>query len=127
MNKIRVLTVDDEVEFTGIVKSYLEPHGFDVRAAYNASEGLKMAEAEIPDILLLDITMPDADGFEVLERLKANSKTESIPVVIISVKDNMDHIVKALDMGAVDYIVKPVEFVSLLDRISRVLERKPIM
>ena len=105
----RILVVDDEVDIVELVKVRLEHVGYTVLTAYNGRDCFNKAKVEKPDLILLDIIMPEVDGRETLRRLKADPETQSIPVVMLTSMGDTDSIFKAGDLGSKDYIVKPYE------------------
>jgi DNA-binding response OmpR family regulator len=123
-SKKRILVIDDEENLLRIVGDRLQFAGYDVYTAHNGTEGLKKAGLTNPHLILLDIMMPDIDGFNVLLQLKKNRKTRSSAVMMLTSKNEDDAIDRAINMGAVDYIVKPFTVNVLLDKISRAISRK---
>lgn len=120
--RARVLLVEDNEQISKLVAMHLRDDGIEVITAANGFDGLALAGKEKPDLILLDILMPDMSGFEVLKRLKANPATVSIPVVILSVLWEGDEVHKALQLGAVDFIVKSnVPLAALINRIEKYL------
>jgi len=117
--KKKILIVDDEQQLAGFVKMRLEANNFNVILASDGIEGLKKAGEEKPDLILLDIQMPNLDGFGVLTRLKESRETASVPVIMLTAKDAPDNIAKALEIGADDYIVKPFDSKILLEKIRK--------
>ncbi|MBI4375806.1 MAG: response regulator [Elusimicrobia bacterium] len=113
-----VLHVDDHPGVVEIVRAMLEQLGCEVTTALNGMDALKLAEKEKPDLILLDIMMPGMDGFMTLAELKKNSSTKDIPVMMVTAVDLVKNIEKAKEMGAVDYIVKPV----MIDRLKAKIE-----
>ena len=103
--KETVLVVDDTPENITMLLTILDE--YDVIPSLNGKNALKLIESESIDIVLLDIVMPDLDGYEVCKQLKSNPKTQHIPVIFITVKSDEDSIEKAYDAGAVDYTIKP--------------------
>ena len=101
---LRILIVDDTVKNLQILGSVLEQEGFQINIAQNGLEALEVAEKARPDLILLDIIMPDLDGFEVCKRLKADDVLCEIPVIFLTAKVETDDIVKGFEMGAVDYV-----------------------
>lgn len=120
----RILVIDDEEDFCFFVKRNLERLGYKVITATEGREGLKIAQRKRPDLILLDIMMPGIDGFKVLETLKEGKRTISIPVVMLTGKDDDDSKIKAASLYNEDYIVKPVEIEELRSRIEKVLARR---
>ena len=121
MDKMKILVVDDEKDICFYIKSMLEKEGYDVSTAFNGTEGLQKATGERPDLILLDIMLPDTNGFEVLHKLRYNAETAHIPIVIVSVKRDTDTIFKSRDFRSVDYISKPFNSQDLLKLVKRYL------
>jgi DNA-binding response OmpR family regulator len=109
MGKRKILLADDEEDIKTVVKLYLESKGYDVVTAYDGLDTLDKAKAEQPDLILLDIMMPVINGFEVCKQLKADDKTSHIPVVMLSAASHADSVERAMEAGALDYIMKPFE------------------
>jgi CheY-like chemotaxis protein len=105
-DKVKILLVEDEPEVMELYKLKLTLDGYDVATAVNGAEGLKKALSEKPEMIFLDIKMPEMDGFEVLKRLRSDPKTKSIPVIILSNFDEQEMIEKGLTLGANEYLVK---------------------
>jgi DNA-binding response OmpR family regulator len=104
--KIKVLIVEDEEMLVNMYISKFEKEGFDPIKALNGKQGLELAEKEKPEIILLDVIMPEMDGFMVLKELKSNSKTKSIPVIMLTNLGQDEDIKKGNELGAKDYLVK---------------------
>ncbi len=122
---IKVLIVDDEEDLTFFVKANLELDGdYEVVIATGGKEGIRAAEHFKPDVILLDIMMPQMDGFETLKRLKKSIKTLATPVIMLTAKGDLDSKVKASTLFDEDYIVKPVEIEFLKSKINEVLKRR---
>ncbi|MFQ5951841.1 MAG: PleD family two-component system response regulator [Candidatus Omnitrophota bacterium] len=117
----RILVVDDEPHTVKMVESRLRANGFDVITAQNGAEGLEKARAESPDLILLDIIMPEMNGHETLSKLKESEETKSIPVIMFTSKGQVEDVEKASYAGAVDYIVKPFDPIALLNKIRKAL------
>jgi DNA-binding response OmpR family regulator len=121
-DKLKVLIVDDDAFLSGIYATKLELEGFQVATARDGDEGLKMAQKEMPQLILLDVLMPKLDGFEVLKRLKADAALKGIPVIMLTNLGQKEDIEQALREGAEDYLIKahfvPAEAV---DKIRKVL------
>jgi two-component system KDP operon response regulator KdpE len=118
MNKAEILIIDDEVQIRKLLEITLQSNNYTVNQAENAKNGLITAENHPPDMILLDLGLPDADGQSVLKKLR---EWYTNPVLILSVKNNEDDIIKALDNGANDYLVKPFRTGELLARIRSAL------
>ena len=120
-----ILCVEDEPEMIDLIRLILGRRGFDVKGATGGVEGLKMIRKESPDLILLDLMMPDMDGWEVYQQIKADEKTRSIPVIVVTAKAQSIDKVLGLHIAKVDdYIAKPFSPQELLDSIERVLEAK---
>lgn len=118
-----ILVVDDVPENIRLLKTILESANYNVKVANNGKRCLEVVEkTPIPDLILLDIMMPEMNGYDVIKRLKSNDHTKSIPVIFITTKDEVSDEKLGLDLGAVDYIPKPVDHVIALARIKTHLE-----
>ena len=108
MNKPRLLIVDDESFYTEVLENLLSDE-YDISIARNGNDALALAiEQPQPDLILLDIIMLDMDGYEVCKKLKQNMTTKDIPVIFLTVKSDVDDEVHGFELGAVDYITKPM-------------------
>ncbi|MCS6807677.1 MAG: hybrid sensor histidine kinase/response regulator [Bacteroidota bacterium] len=112
-----ILIVDDIPRNLQVLGSILSGSGFGVSVASSGQSALDAVQETIPDVILLDIQMPDMDGFEVCERLKSNPTTADIPVIFLTARTEVDDIVRGFDVGAVDYITKPFISQELLARV----------
>lgn len=118
----KILIIDDEEDFCYFAKKNLEAiSNYEIITANKGKKGIQIARKEKPDLILLDIMMPGIDGFEVLKRLKANEKTQKIPVIMLTAKDEDEAKIKASGLYCEDYLVKPVENVVLSAKIHKVL------
>ena len=120
MKKTRVLLVDDEPETLKYVGANLKARGYEVVTAADGSEALKNADEDIFDLILLDITMPGPDGFQVCQAIRGRSP---VPIIMLSARGQEKDKVRALDLGADDYITKPFGIEELLARIRAALRR----
>jgi len=121
-NSYKILVIDDDESIRKTLTNYLKKLNFNVYSASNGSEGIEIAQKEIPDLVITDIKMPKADGFEVLKKVKEIDS--HIHVIMITAFDDMSSTVKAMQQGAYDYIEKPLEIDKLKITISRALENK---
>src|SRR5271155_4634111 len=115
-----VLVVDDEPKIRRFLRAGFELHGFEVHEAENAAEGLKVATFNAPDLIVLDLDLPDLHGGEVLERIRSWS---NVPIIILSVESSEEQKVRLLKLGADDYMVKPFGIAELLARSDAALRR----
>ena len=115
----RVLVVDDILPNVKLLEAKLSGEYFDVITATSGAEGIQKAEAQSPDIILLDVMMPGMDGFETCQRLKNNPATAHIPVVMVTALTDATDRVRGLEAGADDFLSKPVNDVALMARVRR--------
>nr|WP_290665671.1 adenylate/guanylate cyclase domain-containing protein [Ardenticatena sp.] len=120
----RILVVEDTDDLRALMRMRLERRGHTVLEARHGREALQILASEPVDIILLDIMMPEMNGFETLETIKSDLSLRHIPVVVLSALNDTDSIVKCIRMGADDYLVKPFKSVFLYARIDNLLERK---
>jgi len=120
----RILVVDDEPDCVSIIQCRLEWCHYQVITASDGAEGLKIAENQNPDIVLLDTNMPVMDGLEMLERMKKHPVLKNTPVIMVTALCGMNDIAAASALGVADYVTKPVDFTSLLEKISNILENR---
>ncbi len=113
-----LLIVDDKPENISVLFHFLINHGFKILIAENGEEGLRTAEEEKPDLILLDVMMPKLDGFETCINLKKNPNTQAIPVIFMTALSDTLEKVKAFELGAVDYVTKPFQQEEILARIK---------
>jgi len=118
----KVLVIDDEETTVQLIAILLDRRGYDVVKAYSAEEGLRLAYRHQPDLVLLDIMMPDMDGWEVCKRLREMS---DVPIIFLTARDETTDIVRGLEMGADDYVVKPYNNEELVARVRAHLRRSP--
>jgi two-component system, OmpR family, KDP operon response regulator KdpE len=120
LNKYEILIIDDEAQIQKLLRILLENNNYKVVQALHGQEGLQLAAYHPPDLIMLDLGLPDKNGHEVLEELRA---WYTRPVIILSVQNSEEDIVKALDAGATDYLIKPFRTGELLARMRSALRR----
>lgn len=118
----KVLVIDDEETTVQLIGILLDRRGYEVVKAYSAEEGLRLAYRHQPDLVLLDIMMPDMDGWEVCKRLREMS---DVPIIFLTARDETTDVVRGLEMGADDYVVKPYNNEELVARVRAHLRRSP--
>lgn len=118
MDKKRILIVDDELIGRQLLEAILIREGFIIDMATNGSEALENVRNTIPDLILLDIMMPEMNGYETITALKKNKQTGNIPIILITALDDRDSRIKGLEAGAIDYIAKPFDRIELLAKIK---------
>ncbi|MCJ7425613.1 MAG: response regulator transcription factor [Dehalococcoidales bacterium] len=120
MKKTRILIVDDELSILKYLRANLEAEGYEVLIAMDGAQALQTLEAELPDLVVLDIMMPEMDGLEVCRRLREWSQ---LPVIMLSARDDESDKVQCLDLGADDYITKPFGKDEFIARVRAVMRR----
>lgn len=116
-----LLVVDDDRKLVPLLERGLRFEGFDVACAYSGDDALAITGSTAPDLVLLDVGLPDRDGFQVLRELRRHS---DVPVVMLTARDEVSDKVSALDLGADDYVAKPFAFDELMARVRAVLRRR---
>lgn len=121
----RLLSIEDDAAMGQFLKAVFTAQGFAMDLAADGHAGLEQARRQRPDLVILDLLMPYKSGFEVLQELKAAPETRGVPVIILSSNSREEDIVKALNAGADDFVVKPFRARELVTRVRKVLERLP--
>lgn len=116
-----ILIVDDQPELAQMMEDLLGAAGYDARSAGNGREALAGIQAEAPDLVLLDVNMPELDGFEVAAMLKSDPATAAIPIIMVSANEGRGSRLVGLESGAEDYLAKPVDPAELLAKIRNLL------
>jgi two-component system, sensor histidine kinase and response regulator len=127
INSNLVLIVDDNPGNIQVVATILTEYSYEVGIAMNANEAYKFLEENTPELILLDVDMPDIDGYEVCTTLKRDPKFKDIPIVFLTVKGEKEDVVKAFDLGAVDYVTKPFNRKELVSRVRTHMSLKRAM
>lgn len=123
MAKEKILIVDDEEDVLELVRYNLDKNGYNVETAATGEQALAKARAKLPDLVILDLMLPNIDGLEVCKKLKGDSKTQNIPIIMLSAKGEEADIVTGLELGADDYVTKPFSPKILVARVRRILHR----
>ena len=123
MKKEKILIIDDEKDIVELLQYNLEKEGYKISCAYSGEECLENIETELPDLILLDLMLPEIDGIEVCKIIKKDSATSNIPIIMLTAKGDETDIVLGLELGADDYITKPFSIRELLARVKAVLRR----
>lgn len=119
--KAKILAIDDDQKLTDLLKDYLSRFNYQVIIANHPHDGLDIVKSETPDLIILDVMLPDMEGFEVLKELR---KERSIPVIMLTARGDVTDRIVGLEMGADDYLPKPFEPRELVARIQAILKRK---
>ncbi|MFC1570745.1 response regulator transcription factor [Candidatus Omnitrophota bacterium] len=121
--KYKIALIDDEKELVDAVTKFLEARHFEVCSAYGGRTGLEIIRSESPDLIVLDIMMPDMDGRDILKELKKNPLTKNIPVILLSAKNEAFDEELGRELGADDYLTKPCKMKDLINTINSNLNR----
>lgn len=108
VEKLSILIVDDVPLNVLLIKKMLSQHSFQLRSASGGQQALDAIADNAPTLILLDLMMPNIDGFEVIKRLRANPQTENLPIIVLSALNSEQDVTRALELGANDYINKPI-------------------
>ncbi len=119
----KILIVDDDIDSLKLIGLMLQRHGYEVAAANAGNQAVSKAASDLPDLIILDVMMPDMDGYEVTRRLRANPTTRTIPIIMFTAKTLIDDKVKAFELGADDYLTKPTHPAELASRVKAILSR----
>lgn len=121
----KIFCVEDDINIRELIEYTLKQAGFEAKGFESAEDFYAALQNDFPDLILLDIMLPDKDGLQILKELKASKKTSSVPVIFLTAKSDRLDTVKGLDSGADDYIKKPFDILELVSRINAVLRRVP--
>ena len=113
-----IMVVDDTLENVELLSQILMAHDYEVFSVLSGKLAIKSVETALPDLILLDIRMPDMDGYEVCQRLKSNEHTKDIPIIFISALDDLADKVRGFELGGIDYITKPFQLAEVLVRVK---------
>lgn len=113
----KILVIDDSSTNVLLVEAVLQKHDFSVLTACNATEAFEILESDTPDLILLDILMPEINGFAFLEKMRADERFAHLPVMILSAVNNQEYKHKAKEMGAINYLTKPLDVDDILQKI----------
>lgn len=116
--KKKILVVDDEPHIVNLVRLTLSGEKYEVYSAYSGQEAVRLAQQIKPDLILLDIMMPNMDGYQVCEELRKDKKTANVPIMILSAKSQLVDKFKSINVGADDYMVKPFDPEELIKRVK---------
>jgi len=123
MSKARLLITEDDADISNMLRIYFTGQGYDVDAALRGSEALEKTRQNLPHLIVLDIMLPDIDGFEVCRILRTNIRTSHVPIIFLTQKDERSDKLQGLELGADDYITKPFDIEELKLRVQRAIAR----
>ena len=123
MSKQRILVVDDDKSIVKLMRGYLEQSGYAVLTAFNGTSALQMIRSDKPDLVVLDLMLPDRDGYEITRTIRADKRIATLPIIMLTARvDDMDKII-GLELGADDYITKPFNAREVVARVRALLRR----
>jgi DNA-binding response OmpR family regulator len=121
MLKKKILIIEDDPDAAKLLRMMLEKHGYEALCALDGKDGYHLARTRAPDLILLDLMLPEADGLWVCEMIKTDVKFAGIPIIILTARSADDDLLTARKCGADDYVVKPFEFKDLLTKIKKMI------
>ncbi len=121
MNKKNILIIDDSNTNLVLLESLFKRSGYKVYSALSAKEGLESIKEDIPDLIYLDLRMPELDGFGFIEILRKNNEWKNIPVVILSAVSDRDSIAQGIELGVTDYLTKPLDITRVISLTKNIL------
>ena len=119
--KRQILVVDDDMTTRTLLAALLRSNGYDVRIAEGGTQALDECSTKLPDLILLDLFMPDMSGHDVAAQLKSGADSSATPIIMLTSSDDQTEIAKAHENGASDYVIKPFEAMELLEKIKRAI------
>jgi diguanylate cyclase (GGDEF)-like protein len=123
MSKGRILIVEDDFDISNMLRIYFDSQGYETIVAPRGEEGLEMCRRKLPNLVILDIMLPDINGYEVCRLLRGNLRTSHIPIIFLTQKDERSDQIAGLELGADDYVTKPFDLQLLLLRVQRAIQR----
>jgi cyclic di-GMP phosphodiesterase len=126
VKKPKILIVDDNKTNVELLLAQLKPYSYELIPAYDGHSALKIIEENPPDLVLLDLMMPQLSGYEVCKQIKTNKKTQFIPVIVITALKELEDKIKAIEMGADDFLMKPFNKIELVTRVKSLLKLKEL-
>lgn len=121
--KRRILLIDDEMSTRTMLSMLFEENGFEILEAASGDVGVNSAVDNVPDVIILDINLPQMSGFECLTFLRSNPKTKAIPIIMCTAHETLDDVERCLSSGANDYIQKPFDLKNVLEKVERALQK----
>ncbi len=120
-SRTKILLIDDDPQALEITEARLRANGYKFKGALDAVEGINLIRSEKPDIILLDVEMPGVDGFSLCKIIKGDRSISKIPIIFITAKELIGDVEKGFEVGAVDYVLKPVNWDRLMGKIEKLL------
>src|SRR5690554_3922754 len=126
MGKAQLLIVEDDIDIANMLKIYFTNQGYDVDTVLRGADALEKTRHNLPHLIILDIMLPDMDGFEVCQVLRTTTRTSHVPVIFLTQKDERSDKLQGLELGADDYITKPFDIDELKLRVQRAIYRAEV-
>jgi CheY-like chemotaxis protein len=123
MGKGRILVVEDDIDISKMLRIYFDSQGYEVLVATRGNDALEVCRRKLPNVVVLDIQLPDIDGYEVCRRLRHNTRTSYVPIIFLTQKDERSDKIAGLELGADDYITKPFDIEELKLRVEGAIRR----
>jgi PleD family two-component response regulator len=123
MSKGRILVIEDDFDISNMLRIYFQSQDYEVVVAARGKEGLELCRQQLPHVIVLDIMLPDIDGYEVCRRLRSNLRTSHVPIIFLTQKDERSDKIAGLELGADDYITKPFDIEELRLRVQGSIRR----
>jgi PleD family two-component response regulator len=123
MSKGRILVVEDDFDISNMLDVYFDSQGYEVAVADRGEKGLELCRQQLPHVIVLDIMLPDIDGYEVCKRLRSNLRTSHVPIIFLTQRDERSDKIAGLELGADDYITKPFDIEELRLRVQGSIRR----
>ncbi len=120
-SRTKILLIDDDQHAMEITESRIKANGYRFLGSLDPVKGIELIRREKPDIILLDVAMPGVDGFSLCKIIKGDKSTKKIPIIFITAKELINDVEKGFEVGAVDYVLKPVDWDRLMEKIERIL------
>ena len=122
MSKGRILVVEDDFDISNMLRIYFSAQGYEVQVAPRGGDALSMTRKQLPSLIMLDIMLPDMNGYDVCRELRTTTRTSQIPIIFLTQKDERSDKIKGLELGADDYIVKPFDIEELRLRVKNIID-----
>ena len=119
----RILVIDDDIAINELIKVNLELQGYEVKQSYNGTEGFALVKQELPDLVVLDVMMPEVDGFTVAQRIRQSESIAETPILMLTALSQLNDKVNGFNIGVDDYLTKPFEIDELIVRVRALLKR----
>ena len=127
MSKAKILVVEDDVDISNMLRIYFSGQGYEVQVAPRGGDALDYTRRQLPHLIVLDIMLPDMDGYAVCKELRTTTRTSHIPIIFLTQKDERSDKIAGLELGADDYITKPFDIEELKLRVQNAIQRSEMI